>query len=220
MLNISPELTNLGMSVVDALGNMSTVPLDPIVNALYQKLNEKITKYNTLIEKLNAAQDETERLYSIVVQQYNDQTMVRHCETYPNNLNGGCICVTEGGPLWWGPGFLYPNNPPLPTDSKFSSNLYNCKKVQDAAGCYPGKEAGPCATRDVGYANRQECTRKGGCWEAAGPWEAVYNASTFKTKSDAFKQAFDALSPPSDSEQQRLRREGEEARAQGGGGGR
>ena len=66
--------------------------------------------------------------------------------------------------------------------------------MQNAPDCYPGKEAGPCVS-DIGYANRQECTRKGGCWEAAGPWEAVYNASTFKTKSDAFKQAFDALPP-------------------------
>ena len=203
MLNISAELTNLGMSVVDALGNMSTVPLDPIVNALYQKLNEKITKYNTLIEKLNAAQDETERLYSIVVQQYNDETMVRHCQTYPNTLNGGCICVTEGGPFLWPGGF--PNNPPSPTDSKFSSNLYNCNKVRDAAGCFPGKDASPCVFSDIGFSNRQECARKGGCadfretadgpLQNTGPWEAVYNASTFKTKSDAFKQAFDALPP-------------------------
>lgn len=205
MLNISAELTNLGMTVVDALGNMSTVPLDPIVDNLYEKLNEKITNYNTLIEKVFAAHDETKRLYSIVVQQYNDQTKLRHCRTYPVNLNGGCICVTEGGPWYWGPGSLFPNNPPLPTDSKFSSNLYNCKKVQDAAGCYPGKVASPCATGDVGYANRQECTRKDGCagsiasdgvsLQNTGPWEAVYNASTFKTKSDAFKQAFDALPP-------------------------
>ena len=205
MLNISPELTNLGMTVVDALGNMSTVPLDPIVDNLYEKLNEKITKYNTLIEKLNAAHDETERLYSIVVQRYNDHTRITHCQTYPNTLNGGCICVTEGGPWYWGPGSLYPNNPPSPTDSKFSSNLYNCNKVRDAAGCFPGKEASPCATSDIGYANRQECARKGGCadfretadgpLQNTGPWEAVYNASTFKTKSDAFKQAFDALPP-------------------------
>lgn len=202
MLTISSELTNLGMTVVDGLGNMSTVPLDPIVNNLYTKLNEKITKYNALIEELNAAQDETKRLYSIVVQEYSNATIQRHCETYPLHLNGSCKCVTEGGPFWWPGGF--PNNPPLPTDPKFSSNLYNCNKVRDAAGCYPGKQASPCIT-DIGFSNRQECTRKE-CAQAVynghevslhntGPWEAVYNASTFKTKNDAFKQAFDALPP-------------------------
>ena len=39
-------------------------------------------------------------------------------------------------------------------------------------------------------------TKKYGCMHITGPWEAVYNASTFKTKSDAFKQAFDALPKP------------------------